>query len=578
MHMRKSRHRSATRNKILIVSDLHLTSGKDYERGVWSPTEDFFWDQELKAFLEYYGKESGATLIINGDLVDFLQVLVRPSSEESELYGIPPADVSAVYGLKTSEAASVYQVDKVVDGHPVAFQALADWLARGNSVVLLKGNHDVQLFWEAPRERLRQRVLELCSPKARTSAERLFQILPWVYYIPGLLYVEHGNQYESATSFQNFLYPVLPFDTPGAGRHIELDLGGIVVRYFANRMEVVNLLSDNIRPLSSYVVTFIRRHPLVSLSMAGTVLSYLVNAFTKSARTGGHDAIEEAIRIGQANTALIDEEAVRLAGRTVGVRDLQEKLRARDQRKARPALSDGPLRLAWRMFRTPMHALCVLLPLISLFFTGDLAAVVARIAVSAGAGLVRDFLDAMLFLKVPQILLIAVAVWFTALLGRGFLRARTRARDERDVPIQLRREAGMIAREMDVRYVVFGHTHKEDVLRLPGNRWYFNTGTWISVYSADENMVRAPQQCSYLEISDRAARLRYWDSASQSPADAVVVDPEVAHAPAEEDMASLVRKALRIPWKLLGGRPSRARLDEFLRSRLRKSAGRGKGT
>jgi UDP-2,3-diacylglucosamine pyrophosphatase LpxH len=261
----------------------------------------------------------------------------------------------------------------------------------------------------------------------------------------------------------------------------------------------------------------------------------------------------------------------------VGVRELQAKLRTRDQRKARPALSDGPVWLAWRILRTPLRALGVLLPLIGVFFAGDLAAVVARIAASADAGVLRDFLDGLLFLAVPQILLIAVAVLATVLLGRRFLRARAMAKIEQDLPIRLRREAAMIAGEMDVRYVVFGHTHKEDMLRLPGNRWYFNTGTWINVYSGDENMVRAPQQCSYLEISDGSARLRYWDSSSQSPVDAVIIDPEVAHAPAEEDLTSLVRKALRMPWRFLGGPPSRKRLEKVLRARMRRSAGGGKG-
>lgn len=42
-------------------------------------------------------------------------------------------------------------------------------------------------------------------------------------YVPGLLYVEHGNQYEYTTSIRNFLNPELPIDYPGTGKQIELE-------------------------------------------------------------------------------------------------------------------------------------------------------------------------------------------------------------------------------------------------------------------------------------------------------------------------------------------------------------------
>ena len=47
--------------RILVLSDCHLTSGLDPDTGVWSPTEDFFWDKEFVEFLEHYSNEKTHT-------------------------------------------------------------------------------------------------------------------------------------------------------------------------------------------------------------------------------------------------------------------------------------------------------------------------------------------------------------------------------------------------------------------------------------------------------------------------------------------------------------------------------------
>ena len=50
--------------RILVLSDCHLTSGLDPETGVWSPTEDFFWDKEFVEFLEHYSNEKTTLIMI----------------------------------------------------------------------------------------------------------------------------------------------------------------------------------------------------------------------------------------------------------------------------------------------------------------------------------------------------------------------------------------------------------------------------------------------------------------------------------------------------------------------------------
>lgn len=60
---------------LLIVSDLHLSEGRDPVTHKLSPKEDFFFDGEFWRFLRCYRKPRDAKpwhLLINGDFMDFL--------------------------------------------------------------------------------------------------------------------------------------------------------------------------------------------------------------------------------------------------------------------------------------------------------------------------------------------------------------------------------------------------------------------------------------------------------------------------------------------------------------------------
>lgn len=521
---------------ILVVSDFHMTSGRDPDREVWSPTEDFFWDEEFRDFLREYGSRGGCTLVINGDMFDFLQVLALPSAAEASLYGIPRGDVSEIYGLKTSEAAAAFQIDRIIDGHPVAFGAMAEFL-RKNRIVVIKGNHDIQLFWLSVQRQLRQRIAEFLPASSRGCVETHLTFVPWFHYVPGLLYVEHGNQYEAATSFQHFLNPILPFKTPDGADHIELDLGSLVIRYFSNRMEVMHLLSDNMRPLSEYLRRFLQNHPLVFASTLGNAVRYLLNALGKARRLSRGRTRAAYAAIGRRHRELLEAEAKARASAPGEVRRLLEALRARDARKARPALSRGPVAFLWGSLRGPILTLGWLAPLALVAGVPSVSRAI-RGALGGGGGLPES--------PVIEIAAVALIVWLTALLRRSVLRRRAARRHLEDPVLRLREEAREIARDLGVKIVAFGHTHQEDALRLAQGRWYYNTGTWITVYAESENLFRLPRQFTFLKIEGGEPSLLHWDPASRSARPAIVVDPEAAHAPPEPKFSTLVRKALRI--------------------------------
>ena len=236
---------------LLVVSDLHLSEGFDSATGKFSRLEDFWFGDAFARFLRYHEgvrhqpRFGGRPwmLIINGDLFDFLQVVSLP--EEGRLLRTvrdftSHRDLSVNerdFGLGTTAAESEWKLKQIARGHQRFFAALGWFVAHGNHVAVLKGNHDVDLHWPQVQERFVAEVqraytrerLALGHGPALSSQEvhdRL-HFHPWFYYEPGRVYVEHGGQYEALNHFRDYRDPVLPDDP----KRIELPWGSLFVRY-----------------------------------------------------------------------------------------------------------------------------------------------------------------------------------------------------------------------------------------------------------------------------------------------------------------------------------------------------------
>src|SRR5512143_803080 len=127
---------SMPERRYLVVSDFHMAGGQDPRTGRWSPTEDFFWDGEFRDFLAAESSGHPTTLVVNGDFFDVLQVLVFPDEKQREIFRISESEVDRRYGLQCSEPCCEFLVQKILEGHPVFFEALADFLSAGNEVVI----------------------------------------------------------------------------------------------------------------------------------------------------------------------------------------------------------------------------------------------------------------------------------------------------------------------------------------------------------------------------------------------------------------------------------------------------------
>ena len=241
---------------LLIVSDLHLSEGWDEETKHLSRNEDFFLDSAFSRFLARQTEDAARggyhlRLIIPGDLVDFLQVTTVPPDDS--LDAEPITERERKFGLGTSPAHTCWKLRRIVNGHWVFFSALARFLSEGHDLIILPGNHDIEWVIPEVQAAFISEVASRAPPGTEKQVRDRIRFLPWFYLEPGLIYIDHGHQYDSLNSFDYFLHPYLPDDL------IDLPAGSFFVRYLFNRVELSYPFADNMKPVTAFFCWALKR-------------------------------------------------------------------------------------------------------------------------------------------------------------------------------------------------------------------------------------------------------------------------------------------------------------------------------
>ncbi|MGD8719034.1 MAG: hypothetical protein PVH29_09465 [Candidatus Zixiibacteriota bacterium] len=281
-----------TDKNFIFVSDLHLSEGFLGDENRYHMNEDFMFDDAFGRFLGYLqrrrekeGLERPWRLVILGDFLENLQITTFPAKEDlvAFLENVAPIiypdeeerpDFDAIrfspneerYGLGFDGPKSVWKLARIIDGHTAFFAALAEFLAAGNELVVVKGNHDPEFTYAELRRYLVDRLNRMArrlSPDADVTSRVFFS--PWFYYEKGLFYAEHGGQYDDTNRFTFYLDPVMLYGKTGA-RTIRFPLfGSSFVRYFFNDVERQVPFADNIRPQAKALFWIITREPGLAL-------------------------------------------------------------------------------------------------------------------------------------------------------------------------------------------------------------------------------------------------------------------------------------------------------------------------
>jgi UDP-2,3-diacylglucosamine pyrophosphatase LpxH len=166
---------------IVIVSDLHLGAHGDS-----------FYELAFSRFLEYLS-DSDADLLLLGDALDFLEARPHVTGGRKR--------------VDTSEPAALATLDWIARRHEPFFTALGRFAVGGHRVHIVPGNHDLELLRASARTRFCELVGDASGhPDAAPS----IRFHPWIFYVPDLLYAEHGHQYHDINAVDTLLRPEDP--------------------------------------------------------------------------------------------------------------------------------------------------------------------------------------------------------------------------------------------------------------------------------------------------------------------------------------------------------------------------------
>jgi UDP-2,3-diacylglucosamine pyrophosphatase LpxH len=530
--LRQIRELQQTERPLLVVSDFHLSEGFYEIEGKWAINEDFFSDYPFARFLRFAEaqrvRQDGAPwrLICNGDIFDFRQVGVPRNGEaapgvletrakeaaRSSRQSAGLSESEELYGPGTTPLMSGLRVDLVYQGHATFFQALAWFVARGNELVFIKGNHDVELHWPKTQWSIR-RLLARGYEEARAGVGQTLDLdwrglprefglaeqgriffLPWNYYEPGRVYIEHGQQFHATDSEKHVLWPRLPWNE----NELELTLGELFGRYFITQLEALFPLVDNIKPFSKGI-NWVLVKGIPSLLVGRSLWSGLKKLWHQF-----RHALRGAVRIYQKSRRYRDsfpdfERQRRADLKTYGAGTALGEACALqlEALKSTPALRSG--RLLWQFLFKPL--------LIGLGGLGLAAALWAILTFPLGLNGIVSALA----------ILIGGVAWIAWRMRVDLLRPERYLMDK---AAQIHR----VLRQHDkpVRYVLMGHDHHAHLERLDtspdyrdrpseGPCYYLNSGTWTALIVHDAQLVEDAKKFAFIRVVGDTAHLMRWN-------------------------------------------------------------------
>ncbi|MFL5301448.1 MAG: metallophosphoesterase, partial [Anaeromyxobacteraceae bacterium] len=175
---------------LIVVSDLHLGRGLDPRTKRYHRLEAFFYDEDFRTFCGWLRADAARrgepfTLVLNGDVFDLLRI--EPDLDTCA------GRVERRFGPLPTPTVAARMVADILAGLAPFVEALVDLLVAGNDVVLVSGNHDLELQWEPVRDEVRRAVrAALGSRGAPPGALTRLMFESWFHYEPGRIWIEHG--------------------------------------------------------------------------------------------------------------------------------------------------------------------------------------------------------------------------------------------------------------------------------------------------------------------------------------------------------------------------------------------------
>jgi UDP-2,3-diacylglucosamine pyrophosphatase LpxH len=409
-------------------------------------------DAPLAAFLDWHAthREDGKPwrLILNGDIVDFVAITATPGPGEPVPFAV--SEEERELGLAPEESKCVWKLQRTAQRHREVFDALARFLQKGNSLHIVRGNHDAEWRWPGVQAEFRCILAARADAAMRRRFDRQIGFHDWFYLEPGFFYAEHGHAHDHYSVHPEF------FSAHAAGAaEIQLPLSSKILRYFVNRYtEQVEITDD--------VDTWGPREYLDWVLKAGNPLRVAADYFVMVFRVL-YPIVRQSLKISRAFRRKDVDRSAHLVQKQV------QQLRAIASRPAEESLFDS-----MQVFYVDR----LLLAILCLFCAWSTSQAVHGVWAKAGA------------LTLVGIVFAAI----NALLG---------AQRKTDAHPMLLQAARRVAQVFDVKYIVMGHSHRPVDEAVGNSTRYFNLGSWTG---------RPGDGFPHVAVTSQGAELRRWAS------------------------------------------------------------------
>ena len=453
---------------LLVFSDVHLGSDLD-DRGHNVVRRSAAIDQDLVSFLAHYRALEPYgdrwRVVVAGDFIDFIGMTIV--AEELE-----QTTEERAHGLGNASEHARLKLCRVAERHGDFFDVLAGFVGDGHALTLVHGNHDIEFHWDGVQADFRALLLHRARAARPDLDEASFldriEFSPWFFYREGVVYIEHGHQYDPYCATHHVMSPISPLDPLRIAR----GMTDTLLRFVVRRTRGMREHGHEHAGMLDYIA-FATRLGFGGLSQLGMRFVRAVQEMFRL-RRGYLSKAARMLRIQHHRRVIRLARASRL-----GVRRLRALL----------SLQERPITDSVRGIMAS-----VLLDRLALAF---IALVVALVI-----GLIGVFYEHVLFA------LVGIA------LGWGILHRHLCNQRKVDAAETLARKAPQLATLFPAAFVVMGHTHVP-VQQLVGHSTYVNLGSWSEDEAAEgADLVRAPRTHLVIHVREgrATAQLLTWES------------------------------------------------------------------
>jgi hypothetical protein len=338
-------------------------------------------------------------------------------------------------------------------------------VAAGNALVIVRGNHDIELFWDEAQRALCDAIVDHEPPQLHALLRSRIEITPWFFAVDGLLYVEHGHEFDPLCSYGDPLGSTCARDP----RRIRWTAFSVLLRFVARPTQGVSSGSYSYAGMGAYL------HLLLKLGWRGSL------AIASRYARASHRLLAECVH----HTKAAARE--RAFATRVSITEFAHRSGVSEER---------------------LRSLCALYvpPAVQRF--GFMLRSLYLDRILCGLAGAAGLLLASLCLGYVGVIsaLIAVLLFSYALVGSG---------KNSSPQATMLHNAKQIAQLFSARWVVMGHTHEPIIQAVSESASYVNLGSWGEDDPPEERSAQRDGLGTFLILRRRAddffAELLRWD-------------------------------------------------------------------